>query len=181
MNMTQRTLTGVVACALAIGGPAAVMAAGAGDDKGKDVTLTGCLVKGEGDGAGYLLSNAPAMPSVADRRSSKVEPSTVGTAGSFEPVFYWLDGDHDLAKNIGHRIEVKGSIKGDVKDGEIELDRKDRWTEMTVKSDGRTMKANVPNASVFPDPATGKDEKGHVLVRLVDVEHVKMLGASCEP
>ena len=44
-------------------------------------------------------------------------------------------------------VEIRGDVKGDLKDGEIKLDRKDRWTELTVKSDGRTMKANVPNAS----------------------------------
>jgi len=95
-------------------------------------------------------------------------------------VFYWLDGDKDLKTNVGHQVEIKGDLKGDLKDGEIKLDRKDNWTEMTVKSDGRTMKANVPNASLFPATHEDKDKKVDVLVRKVDVDHVTMLAASCD-
>ncbi|HUR33805.1 MAG TPA: hypothetical protein VM032_08415, partial [Vicinamibacterales bacterium] len=70
-------------------------------------------------------------------------------------------------------------LKGDLADGEIKLNRKDAWTEMTVKSDGRTMKATVPNASLFPAPHDDKDRKVRVLVRKVDVGKVTMLSASC--
>ena len=52
---------------------------------------------------------------------------------------------------------------------------------MTVKADGRTMKANVPNTSVVPAPDGDKAQKSNVFVRRVDVERVRMLGASCEP
>ena len=176
---TGRTLAGLIACTLSLSAPfvsgAAVL--GAADD----VTLKGCVVKGEGDGAGYLLTNAPGDLALLRTGDAKIEPGIVGTSGGFESVFYWLDGDNDLKKNIGHQVEIKGELKGDLKDGEIKLDRKDNWTEMTVKSDGRTMKANVPTVSIFPAPANDKDRKAHVLVRKVDVEHVTMLGASCEP
>ena len=109
-----------------------------------------------------------------------MQPGTAGTSGGFESVFYWLDGNRDLAKHIGHQVEVKGDLKGDLKDGEITLERKDRWTELKVKSDGHSMTANVPNASVVPAPGEDKDRKAHVLVRKVDVEHVSMLAASCD-
>ena len=178
MKATERTLAGLFACALCVAAPLPSVAARGLEDK--DVTLKGCLMKGEGDGAGYLLTNAPAEPDWQRSGDSKIQPSTVGTSGGFESVFYWLDGDNDLKKNIGHQVEIKGELKGDLKDGEIKLDRKDNWTEMTVKSDGRTMKANVPTVSIFPAPANDKDQKAHVLVRKVDVEHVTMLGASCE-
>jgi hypothetical protein len=42
------------------------------------------------------------------------------------------------------------------------------------------MKAQVPNAYVFPDPSRDKDKKISAIVRKVDVDHVKMLAASCE-
>jgi hypothetical protein len=61
----------------------------------------------------------------------------------------------------------------------VSLDRKKDWTEVTVKSDGRTMKAMVPNASMFPAPGHDDDRKARVLVRRVDVDTVKMLAASC--
>jgi hypothetical protein len=81
---------------------------------------------------------------------------------------------------VGHRVEIEGELKGDIKEGEIKLDRKDNWTEIEVKSDGDDMKAKVPNAYIFPDPTTDKDRKISTLVRKVDVEHVKMLSASCQ-
>ena len=177
MKATGRTLAGLFACALCVAAPLPSVAARGLEDK--DVTLKGCLMKGEGDGAGYLLTNAPAEPDWQRSGDSKIQPSTVGTSGGFESVFYWLEGDDDLRTNIGHEVEVRGDIKGDLKDGEIKLDRKDKWTEMTVKSDGRTMKANVPNASMYPAPNKDDDRKVRVLVRKVDVEHVKMLAASC--
>jgi len=146
----------------------------------EDITLKGCLARGEGDGSGYLLTNMPAEPALQRSDNRSVQPSSVGTSGNFEAVFYWLDGDNDLDKHIGHQVEVRGELKGDLKDGEITLDRKDSWTELTVKSDGRSMKANVPNASLYPAPGEDKERKARVLVRKVDVEKVTMLAASCD-
>jgi hypothetical protein len=179
MGITSRTCAGLLACSVCLSAPfisgAAVLG---GQDKG--VTLKGCLVKGEGDGSGYLLTNLPAEPAWQRSADATIQPSVVGTTGGFESVFYWLDGDNDLQKNIGHQVEIKGDLKGDLEDGEIEMDRKDKWTELKVKSDGRTMKANVPNASLFPAPGADRDKKVQVLVRKVDVEHVTMLAATCE-
>jgi len=151
-----------------------VRAAG-GDEK---IKLTGCLIKADGDND-YLISNLPSEPSssAADR---SVTTTAIGTAGNFTNVFYWLGGDDDLKKNIGHRVEIEGELKGDIKEGEIKIDRKDDWTELEVKSDGHEMKAKVPNAYIFPDATRDKDKKLSALVRKVDVDHVKMLSASCQ-
>ena len=52
--------------------------------------------------------------------------------------------------------------------------------EISVKADGREMKARVPNQSVTAVPGKS-DEKGSVRVRRVDVEHIKMMAATCQP
>ncbi len=60
MNIRFTTVASALVCALAVGvtpSPAA-----AAED---EVTLRGCLIKGDGDGAGYLLSNAPGRAGVA--------------------------------------------------------------------------------------------------------------------
>ncbi len=144
----------------------------------KKVKLSGCLIRGDGDGAGYLLINPPAEPSL-NSPDRQVRPSVLGTSGDYATIFYWLDGDGDLRQHIGHRVEVEGDLKDNVKDGEIKTERKDNWTEVEVKADGRTMKANVPNTSMFPVSARDKERKSDILVRRVDVERVRMLGASC--
>jgi hypothetical protein len=178
MKAIAPVVAGLFMCALGLSTSLSAAAAARGQDD-KDVTLKGCLVKGEGDGSGYLLTNTPAEPDWQRSADTNLQPGAVGTSGGFESVFYWLDGDNDLKTNIGHQVEIRGDLKGDLKDGEIRIDRKDNWTELTVKSDGRSMKANVPNASMFPSPREEKDRKVHVLVRKVDVEKVTMLSASC--
>ena len=142
------------------------------------IKLSGCLVKAEGDD-GYLITNLPSEPgaSTADRN---VATSAIGTAGTFTTVFYWLRDDDDLKEHVGHRVEIEGELKGDIKEGEIEIDRKDDWTELEVKSGGDEMKARVPNAYVFADASRDKDRKISAQVRKVDVDHVKMLSANCQ-
>ena len=81
---------------------------------------------------------------------------------------------------IGHRVEIEGELKGDIKEGEIKIERKENWSELEVKSGGDVMKDRVPNAYIFPDPARDKDRKISALVRKVDVNHVKMVSATCQ-
>src|SRR5688572_13048274 len=69
--------------------------------------ITGCLVKGEG---GYLIVNPPMAPVSAATQRQPAEPGTVGTAGVYANVFYWLDDDDSLKPHIGHRVEVEGEI-----------------------------------------------------------------------
>ena len=144
----------------------------------KRVKLSGCLIRGEGDGAGYLLANPPTEPWL-NSPGKQVTPSVLGTSGDYATIFYWLDGHDDLKQHIGHRVEVEGDLRDDVKDGEITTERKDNWTNVTVKADGRTMKAQVPNTSIFPTSNRDKGRKSDILVRRVDVEGVRMLGVTC--
>ena len=169
--LSMRRVTGLLVCTCVVTTFAASAAA-------EDVKLSGCLIRGEGDG-GYLLTNSPAEPQLAASSDRRVTPSGLGTSGDFATIFYWLGGHDDLRQHIGHRVEIEGDLKGDVKEGEIKVVRKDNWTELTVKADGREMKAQVPNMSVVPASNRDKERKGDILVRRVDVERVRMLGASC--
>lgn len=146
-----------------------------------DIKLNGCLVRGDGDGAGYLLFNAPgSAPALTRTDDRSVTPSIVGTTGAFSTIFYWLDGNGELKNHVGHRVEIEGDLQGDLKEGEIKLDRDDRWTEVTVKSGDRTMKAKVPNASIVAVSDRDDEHKSNILVRRVSVEKVKMLAAACQ-
>jgi hypothetical protein len=144
----------------------------------KSIVLSGCLIRGEGGGAGYLLISRAFDPAATRSAGAHVRPGTVGTTGDVANIFYWLDGSGDLRKHVGHQVEIEGDAKGDVKDAEMKIDRKDKWTELTVKSDGRTMSARVPQASIVAGPDA--DRKMDVLVRRIDVEHVRMLAADCQ-
>ena len=139
-----------------------------------DVTLTGCLVRGE-DG-GYLLTNGPSAPAW-QRADAAISPGAVGTTGTVASVFYWLRDDDDLKGHVGHRVEVQGDLEKEINDGEIKVDRKDKWTEIEIKADGDTLKARVPHMSVVP--VGDGDSKVPVLVRKVDVDKVRMVSANC--
>jgi hypothetical protein len=176
---THRTLLAGVLAAATVTAVAAVNTSVQAAAKDEKIKLSGCLIKAEGDND-YLISNLPSEPGSASSAERNVTTTAIGTAGNYTNVFYWLGGDDDLKKNIGHRVEIEGELKGDIKEGEIKLDRKDNWTELHVKSDGHEMKAQVPNTYVFPDPTRDKDRKISAIVRKVDVDRVKMLSASCE-
>ena len=143
----------------------------------KDIKLTGCLIKGDG---GYLITNLPSEPATTSSADTRAATTAIGTAGGYTPVFYWLDGDGDLKNHVGHRVEIEGHVEGDLKEGEIKLERKHNWTELQVQSDGRSMKAQVPNAYIVPASPHDKDRKMTAIVRRVDVDQVRMLGARCE-
>jgi hypothetical protein len=177
MNLKHIVVTGLLAGAAAAGVTSPARAAGLAD---KDIKLSGCLVRGEGEGAGYFLTNTPAEPSLARTAEANVAPSALGTSGSFRTIFYWLEGDNGLKTHVGNRVEIEGTLGNQPKEGDIKVERKDKWTELTVKADGRTMKANVPHTSAMP---ASKDDtsKSDILVRRVDVSKVRMLAASCEP
>ncbi len=171
-----RLLVAAAACGLwtAAHQPAVEAAAGRDDD----IKLSGCLIRGE-NGAGYLLTNAPGDPAIFKADDRKVSPSAVGTTGGFASVFYWLYGNNDLNQHVGHRVEVEGELQGDIREGEIKTHRKEHWTDVEVKSGGRELKARVPNAS-FQWANDRDKEKGGILVRRVNAEKVKMIGAGCE-
>lgn len=171
MNAIHLSSVAVISLALASG--LAMTTANVAADPMK---LSGCLVKGEGDD-GYLLINPPIEPGATTTGNGSVTPGAVGTTPAFTNIFYWLDKDDDLKPHVGHRVEIDGDIKGDLKQGEIKIDRKNQWTEIEIKSGGRDMKARVPNSSIVAAP--GSDRKIDVLVRRVDVDKVRMLDAIC--
>lgn len=177
--MSIASTSAVCAIALAISvasGADRIRAASPQNDK--DIKLSGCLVRGE-DG-GYLLTNSPGEPAWQRTADPTVVPSTVGTTGSFATIFYWLKDHDDLKEHVGHLVEVEGDLDGDIEDGAIKIDRKDKWTEIRVKSEGRDLRARVPHSSIGSLPSRDKREV-KALVRKVDVDRVRMLSANCQP
>jgi len=144
----------------------------------KNIKLSGCLVRGEE--GGYLLTNSPGEPAWQRTADATVVPSTVGTTGNVATIFYWLKDHNDLKEHVGHLVEVEGDLDGDIEDGAIKIDRKERWTEIRVKSEGRDLQARVPHSSIVSWSSRDKQE-AKVLVRKVDVDHVRMLAANCQP
>lgn len=149
----------------------------AGTVQDAGVTLTGCLMTGEGDD-GYVLTNM-AGDTQPRASSAVVTPGPVGTAGTAAMTLYWLEDDDDLEPHVGHRVEVTGELTGDVEAGEIEIEREDSWTELRIQSDGRDLTVRIPQSVVVMSSRSDDDQKLDVLVRKVDVDRVRMLAASC--
>ena len=110
---TYRTLlVGLLAAATvsAVAGVNTAVQAAGRDEK---IKLSGCLIKAEGDND-YLISNLPSEPSTSASADRSVTTTAIGTSGNFTNVFYWLGGDDDLKKNIGHRVEIEGELNGEI-------------------------------------------------------------------
>ena len=174
----------MVVTALAAGSTLTQVTAAEGQEK---VTLTGCAVKGDGDGDGFLLAN-----SVEQTTRTTTTPTSAGstvsstaTTTEMKParILYWLDDDDDeVAKLMGQLIEVTGEVEGDVKRGEIEVERENGMIELEIKADGR--KANVKLADVPSAIGTAgsvKDREAELpyVVRKLDVKSAKSIAPSC--
>jgi len=181
--MKLTSIAGALAVTALVAGSGPVGVAAEGQEK---VTLTGCAVKGNGDGDGFLLANSVEQTT---RTTTTPTPagSTVSSATTTEMkparIVYWLDDDdHEVAKLMGRLIEVTGEVEGDVKRGEIEIERENGMIELEIKADGR--KANVKLADVPSAVGTAGSVKDHevelpYVVRKLDVKSAKEIAATC--
>ncbi len=125
------------------------------------VTVTGCAVKADGDGDGFLLANA---------------------VGQAKRMLYWLDDDNDEVKKLmGQLVEVTGDIEGEVKRAEIEIERENGMIELDIKSGGRKATVKVPQGS----SAVGSSVKAQEVeleydVRKLEVRSAKSIKPSCK-
>jgi hypothetical protein len=200
--MHLRNIAAAGALALGLGSAVAAQSAAVGvaptrtDDK--EVTLTGCVVKGDG---GYVLSGIGPGFTIETTRT------TVGTAGSTTTttttsatpgspvipsperrVIYWLDDDDDLEEHAGRRVEVRGEIEGDIDAGEIEVEREDGMIELEIKAKGDKVTVKLPDTAAANPGAVGtsgsavtdRPQDIPFFVRKVDVKSVKRLADSCQ-
>jgi hypothetical protein len=192
----------VAAVALSLSGAvAAQQAAAVGaqpvqEGERKNLTLSGCVVKGDG---GYVLSTIGEGFSVESSRttvaaSGTTTTTTTRTTTPSSPVIpapdqrfiYWLDDDDDqLEKHVGERVEVTGDIKGDIERGEIDIERGNDMIELEIKAQGETITVKLPdtpaNTAVGTSgTVTDRPEDIPFKVRKFDVKSVKMIAASCK-
>lgn len=183
--MTSSTLTAAlvlsagVAALSAAPQVASAPAQQSGDDKRK-VTLTGCVVKGDG---GYVLTNVSEETTAAAVAAGT--PSSPQPKGTVLPgrVLYWMDDDDDLKDHAGQQVEVRGEIEGDIERGEISAEREGGLIELEFKVDGDkkvTIKVpDVPASVGTSGSVTDKEVDLPYIVRRVDVDDVKTLSSVC--
>ena len=165
-----------------------------GDDK--EVSITGCVVKGED---GYVLSSIGEAVTVQTTRTTVGTSGTTTTttttrtpAASVVPApdqryIYWLDDDDDLIEeHAGQRVEVIGKIEGDIERGEIEVERENNMIELEIKAKGEKITVKLPDTPATNATATGTsgvvtDHPQDIpfKVRKFDVKKVKMLASTC--
>jgi hypothetical protein len=208
MSLQRKTKLGLLGIAFMMGfalAPAdrnAVYAGGAATSAAdQEVTLTGCIIRGDEDGQGYLLTNV--LPASIDQSTRAAaaqatgDAATAGTSGNLpgsSTVIYWLDDledDDDLPNYAGRRVEVRGELEGDIDRGEMEIEREGDWVEIDIKSDGKEVKTRIPYVSVMPNANAGavgtsggmKDDEDielNINVRKLDVKDVKVIAGTCK-
>ena len=184
--MKLRSIAGaLVVTALAAGSAAARLSAAEGQEK---VTVTGCAVRGSGDGVGFLLANSveqTTRTTTTPTAAGSTVSSTTTTTSEMKParILYWLDDDdEEVAKMMGQLVEVTGEVEGDVERGAIQVERENGMVELEIKADGR--KANVKLADVPSAVGTSgsvKDREVELpyVVRKLDVKSAKPLAPGC--
>ena len=150
------------------------------------VTLTGCAVKGNGDGDGFLLANSveqTTRTTTTPTASGATVSSTTSSEMKSARILYWLDDDDDeVAKLMGQLVEVTGEVEGDVKRGEIEVERENGMIELEIKADGRKANvklADVPSAIGTSGSVRDREVELPYVVRKLDVKSAKSIAPSC--
>ena len=180
--MKLMNFVGVIVATLTVSGATAELTA-----VPEKVTLTGCAVKGDGDGDGFLLANA-----VEQTTRTTVTPGTTGstvsatTTNEMKPsrMLYWLDDDDDVVEKLmGQLVEITGEIEGDVKRGEIQIERENGMIELEIKADGRKATVKLPDVpSAVGTSGSVKDGEVDLpyLVRKLDVKSARSIAPSCQ-
>ncbi len=157
----MKLMSMIVAAAL-ISGATMASAYTYGEEK---VTVTGCAVKGDGDGDGFLLVN-----SVGNQAATRT--------------LYWLDDDKDAVQRLmGQLVEVTGEVEGDIKKGEIKAERENGMIELEIKAAGRKANVKLPDVpSAMGTSSSVKDREVELpyLVRKLDVKAAKSLAPTCK-
>ena len=175
-----------VACALAVGFVTSTGASANAEEE--KVTITGCVVKGPGEGEGCLLAHAgerttrtTTTPGVS---GNTVSSTTTTTEMKPTRVLYWLDDDDDvLDRYMGQQVEVIGEVEGDVQRGEIEIEREGGMVELEIKADGRKATVKLPEvpSAVGTSGSVGDHEKELAyVVRKLDVKSARGLATNCQ-
>ena len=198
--MHLRNIAAAGALALGLSSVVAAQSAAVGvtptrtDDK--DITLVGCVVKGDGGyvlsgiGPGFTVESTRTTVSGNSTTTTTTTTSAPGSAAIPSPekrIIYWLDDDDDLEDHAGRRVEVRGEIEGDVDAGEIEIERENGMIELEIKAKGDKVTVKLPDTAATNPSAVGtsggvtdRPQDVPFFVRKVDVKSVKRLADSCQ-
>ncbi len=182
--MKLTSLITPLALAAAIGAGQGVAAQ---DPGGKEVTITGCAVKGNGDGDGFLLANAverTTTTTTTPTPTGAVVSSTATTALGPSRVLYWLDDDDDVVeKFMGQQVEIVGKVEGDIEKGNIRAEREAGMVELEIKGDGHKATVKLPEvpSAVGTAGAVGdREKKIEYVVRKLDVKSARSIAPTCQ-
>jgi hypothetical protein len=129
------------------------------------VTVTGCAIRADGDGDGFLLTKA-----VGEAKTPRM--------------LYWLDDDDDeVEKLMGQLVEVTGDIEGEVKRAEIEVERESGMIELDIKSGGRKATVKLPEGSAAigsSQSVKAQEVELEYDVRKLEVKSAKSIAPSCK-
>lgn len=147
-------------------------------NRGDNVTVEGCVIKGDG---GYVLANLEDSwaSSAAGSRASTVT-SASNVAGR---TFYWLTDDDDLQKYAGQKVEVGGKLDNEIDKGKISVEREDGMIQIEFDAEGeRKVKVKVPEVPTMVGTAgtvSDREKTYRVAIRKIDVNSVKVLASTC--
>ena len=165
---------------------------------GDDITLVGCVVKGDGGfalsgvGPGFVVETSRTTVGTSGTTTTTTTTTTTPAAAlpaAGSRIIYWLDiedDDDELENHAGRRVEIKGEIEGDVDRGEIEVERENNMIELEIKAKGDKITIKLPDTPLANQTAAGtsgavtdRPQDVPFVVRKLDVKSVKRLADTC--
>lgn len=154
---------------------AATMVLALGQSAPRDITLHGCVTPAQDPGT-YFLSS---VTHVTDPNGGQIPEMAHGRR-----VFFWLDNDEDVRKNMGRMVEVRGRFSA-IEESEAELKagrHKDGGLIVEFEGPGKDVRAPDGAAGVSVGTAgrvTPERNDVKTYLMRVDVKSVKATG-SCQ-
>jgi hypothetical protein len=148
-------------------------------DSNDELTVVGCVVKGEG--GSVLSTDAIGVPAAPVGSATSTVTSASEVAGR---VFYWLDDDDEIDEHAGRTVEIIGELEDDIDQGTISVEREDGMVEIEFKAEGeRKVTVKVPDTRLVVSTSDGigdREKDYRVVIRKIDVESVKVLASTCQ-
>ncbi len=180
--MKSQFLLSSLAMGLGLATAAAAQEPAKDSAKGKNMTISGCVMTDKEQS--FVLTHVQEIAGPSTTASSATLDGMAGLKGGTPGVIYWLSSDSVklMRGHVGHKVQVMGEIT-DVSTGTVRVqqdpgkDGPDNKVEVAARDKDSSGTTDRP---VVSGPATGKTDTTQTLpVRRIKVDTVKLLSTTC--
>lgn len=181
--MKKQFLLSSLAMGLGLATAAAAQEPAKDSVKGRNVTISGCVVTDKEDS--FVLTHVQEIAGPRSTAQSATLDGMAGLKGGSPGVIYWLSSDSVklMRGHIGHKVEVMGEIT-EVSTGTVRVqqepgkDGPDNKVEVVARDKDSSGKTDEPVVT-GPASTVKTDTTQSLPVRRIKVDTVKLLSKTC--